>query len=114
MPSVSPAKAPASFEVKSASLPLVGLLLKSAGLDALAADLRRHYGSTPDFFDHDPLLIDLSPLVASQPGAELDFAELLKLLRQYKMAPVAVCGGTPAMMEAARAAGLACAPDARV
>ena len=49
MPSVSPAKAPASFEVKSASLPLVGLLLKSAGLDALAADLRRHYGSTPDF-----------------------------------------------------------------
>lgn len=114
MPSVSPAKAPASFEVKSASLPLVGLLLKSAGLDALAADLRRHYGSTPDFFDHDPLLIDLSPLVASQPGAELDFAELLKLLRQYKMAPVAVCGGTPPMMEAARAAGLACAPDARV
>ena len=62
MPSVSPAKAPASFEVKSASLPLVGLLLKSAGLDALAADLRRYYGSTPDFFDHDPLLIDLSPL----------------------------------------------------
>ena len=82
MPSVSPAKAPASFEVKSASLPLVGLLLKSAGLDALAADLRRHYGSTPDFFDHDPLLIDLSPLVASQPGAELDFAELLRTERK--------------------------------
>ena len=114
MPSVSAAKAPASFEIKSASLPLVGLLLKSANMDALSADLRRHYGATPDFFDRDPLLIDLSPLAASDAQAQLDFAALIELLRRYKLAPLAVCGGSAALTQAAQAAGLIHAPDAKV
>ena len=114
MPSVSAAKAPASFEIKSASLPLVGLLLKSADLDLLAADLRRHYGATPHFFDHDPLLIDLSPLVASQPQVALDFGALLEVLKPYSLMPVAVCGATPELASAALRAGLSNAPNARV
>ena len=101
--------APATFEIKSANLPLVSLLLKSPDLAALAADLQARFGELPDFFDHDPLVIDCSPLPAN---AEVDFPALIGLLRKHRVAPVAVRGGAPALMHAARAAGLAAAPDA--
>ncbi|RRD57878.1 septum site-determining protein MinC [Comamonadaceae bacterium OH2545_COT-014] len=114
MPVALAAKAPASFEIKSANLPLVALLVKSAAMDTLAAEMAERYGDIPDFFDNDPLLIDLAPLAAADPQAELDFAALLALLRRHRLAPLAVRGGSAAQMQAAQAAGLAPAPDARV
>ncbi len=97
-------RTPATFEIKSANLPLVALLLKSADLSALADELQARFGDIPDFFDHDPLVIDLAPL----PGdAAVDFAALAHLLRSYRVLPVAVRGGSQAQQEAARAAGLA-------
>lgn len=80
---------PASFEIKSATLPLVALLLKSADLAALAGELAVRFGDIPDFFDHDPLVIDLTPLQA-QGDAAIDFAGLLRLLRPYRVLPMAV------------------------
>jgi septum site-determining protein MinC len=103
-------RAPATFEIKSATLPLVSLLLKSADLAALADELQARFGDIPDFFDHDPLVIDLSPL-GEQPGA-IDFEALLQLLRGHRVMPVAVRGGSAAQMAAARAAGLPAANDA--
>ena len=100
----------ATFEIKSATLPLVSLLLKSADLAALAQDLRARFGEIPDFFDHDPLVIDLTPLQALGDTA-VDFAVLLPLLRSYRVIPVAVRGGSEAQLQAARAAGLAPAAD---
>ena len=102
-------RAPATFEIKSANLPLVALLLKSADLGALAAELATRFGDIPDFFDNDPLVIDLSPLGEAQ----LDFASLLSLLRGYKVMPVAARGGNERQMKAALAAGLAPAQDAK-
>ena len=102
--------APATFEIKSATLPLVALLLKSADLRALAAELAARFGDIPDFFDHDPLVIDLSPLQARD-DTPVDFDALLSLLRSYRVLPVAVRGGSPAQMTAALAAGLAAAPE---
>jgi septum site-determining protein MinC len=104
-------RTPATFEIKSANLPLVSLLLKSADLDALATELEARFGDIPDFFDHDPLVLDLSPL-RSQPGAVIDFDRLLPLLRDYRVLPVAARGGHEEQMAAALAAGLAAAPDA--
>lgn len=106
--------APASFEIKSANLPLVALLLKSADLAGVARDLAQRFGDIPDFFDHDPLLIDLSALPDMGQDAPLDFAELLALLRPYRVVPLAVRGGSAAQMAAAQAAGLTPAPDALV
>jgi septum site-determining protein MinC len=102
-------RTPATFEIKSANLPLVALLLKSADLRELARELAVRFGDIPDFFDHDPLVIDLAPL---QDSAAPDFAELLPLLRQYRLLPVAAKGGSKAQMQAALAAGLAAAPEA--
>lgn len=102
------ARAPATFEIKSAQLPLVALHLKSADLALLGQEFADRFGDIPDFFDHDPLLLDLGPLGDAMP----DFGELLHLLRGYRLHPVAVRGGSDAQREAARTAGLAFADDA--
>lgn len=107
-----PASSPATFEIKSANLPLVALLLKSPDLDALTRDLALRFGDIPDFFDNDPLVVELSALAADERA--IDFATLMTLLRSYRVAPVAVRGGNPAQMDAAQAAGLLAAPDARI
>lgn len=106
--------APATFEIKSAQLPLVALLLKSADLARLADEFAQRFGDMPDFFDHDALVVDLAPLVAADPEALPDFPALIELLRQYRLNPLAVRGGSPAQMDAAQAAGLLAAPDAVV
>ena len=106
--------APATFEIKSAQLPLVALLLKSADLARLAEEFAQRFGDMPDFFDHDALVVDLAPLVAADPEALPDFPALIDLLRQYRLNPLAVRGGNPAQMDAAQAAGLLAAPDAVV
>jgi septum site-determining protein MinC len=103
-------RAPATFEIKSANLPLVALLLKSTDLRALTAELAARFGDIPDFFDNDPLVIDLSPVQAQDDTLEFD--PLLALLRSYRMLPVAVRGGSAAQMAAALRAGLAAAPEA--
>jgi septum site-determining protein MinC len=102
-------RSPATFEIKSANLPLVSLLLKSSDVAALAAELKERFGDIPDFFDRDPLVVDLSPLPS---GADVDFRALLDLLRGHRLLPIAVRGGSAVQLEAAIAAGLAPAPDA--
>src|SRR5262249_15233712 len=108
---------PDTFEIKSATLPLVALVLKSADLDALARELEARYGDIPDFFDHDALVIDLSRLESQAQGGErqaVDFPGLLELLWKYRLAPVAVHGARNDLAAVARAAGLFPAPDARI
>lgn len=107
-----PASTPATFEIKSASLPLVALLLKSTDLAALSRELATRFGDIPDFFDNDPLVIELSALGADAPA--LDFDALVAMMRPYRVVPIAVRGGNPEQMAAAAAAGLVAAPDARV
>jgi septum site-determining protein MinC len=104
-------RAPATFEIKSANLPLVALLLKSTDLAALADELKARFSDVPDFFDNDPLVIDLTPLGGE---GEVDFGELLHLLRGYKVMPVAVKGGGDEQMKAAALKGLAMANELRV
>ena len=102
-------RAPASFEIKSATLPLVALLLKSPDLALLEEELRARFGELPEFFDSDPLVVDLAPLKGE---GQVEFPRLLELLRGYRVMPVAVRGGSEQQMEAALACGLAAAPEA--
>ena len=108
MPVALAGSAPATFEIKSANLPLVALLLKSPDVQQLAAELQGRFGEIPDFFDHDPLVIDLAPLGEG----DVDFAALVELLKGYKVRPVAVKGGSDEQMARAAEAGLFPAPDA--
>ena len=113
------AQAPACLDIKSANLPLVALMLKSTDLQAVQEELNRRLGDVPDFFDNEPLLIDLSGALAAARRAgheaqSIDFAALLALLAPYKVKPIAVRGGSAEHMAAAQAAGLLSAPEARV
>jgi septum site-determining protein MinC len=115
MSTILSANAPTTFEIKSANLPLVALLLKSADLDRLSQELAQRFGDMPDFFDNDPLVVDLSSLVVGDhvPTA-LDFSVLSDMLRAYRLQPLAVRGGNETLMAAAFAAGLISAEDAIV
>jgi len=104
------AQARTSFDLKSASLPVVAVVLKTADAAQFAADLARRVADDPGFFDNDPVLIDLA-LVREAPEP-IDFAAITAQLRRHSTLPVAVCGGNATQMAAARAVGLAAAPDA--
>jgi septum site-determining protein MinC len=113
MPLVSAAaaaqSAPAVFDLKSASLTLLALLLKTTDLKALGQAMAQRLGETPDVFSHDPVLIDLS---AVADAGEIDFNALTALLKRYKLLPAGVRGGSAGQMAHALAAGLGEAPDA--
>lgn len=102
---------PASFEIKSAQLPLVALLLKTSDWVLLAEELTAQFGSgseSADFFDHDALVIDFSQLPTDTPVQ--DMVPLLKVLRSCNLVPVAVRGASAEWMAAALAVGLVEAP----
>lgn len=107
----SAGQVPASFEIKSAQLPLVALLLKSSDVEQLSLELLARFGAqgeSPDFFDHDALVIDFSHLDPETPI--FDLVPLLKVLRGCSLVPVAVRGASPQAMAAALAVGLVEAP----
>ena len=106
--------APSTFEIKSAYLPLVALMLKSSNLALLNQEMTQRFGDMPDFFDNDPVVIDLHPLNVAEANALPDFVALQTLLRQYRLVPLAVRGGTIEQTALALAAGLTHAPDASV
>ena len=99
-----------SFDLKSAQLPVVAVMLKSPDVSAFAADLAARLADDPEFFDNDPVLIDLTALrEANEP---IDFAAVVSELRSHHTQPVAVRGGSAEQMQAAHDAGLIAAPDA--
>ena len=97
--------APPAFELKSAALTLVAVVLKTTDLGRLSQALDERFGDAPELFDNDPVAIDLS-FVCDAPDP-IDFVVLIHLLRGHKMLPVAVKAGSLQQMEDARAAGLA-------
>ncbi len=101
---MSQASAPHAYEIKSASLSLVSFLIKTADTSQLQADMARRLGATPDFFDNDPVVIDLSHL--EDPNADLDFQSICLMLRNYRMMPVAIRGANEYQLANAHQVGL--------
>lgn len=99
-----------SFDLKSASLPVVAVVLKTTDVQAFGAELAQRLADDPGFFDNDPVLIDLAPV--REAVDPIDFAAIQALLRAHHTQPVAVRGGNPAQMQAAHAVGLIAAPEA--
>lgn len=100
-----------SFEIKSASLPLVSFVMKSADIAQVAQDLQTRLGDTPDFFDNDPVLVDLQHL--DEQAGPLDLPALVQLLRSFRMNPVALRPNNAANEAAAILAGLFLTTEAR-
>jgi septum site-determining protein MinC len=100
-----------SFEIKSAQLPLVALLLKTPDLAQIVVDIAEQFGpnsASPDFFDHDAVVLDFSQLSHHEISQSL--AELLESLRLCRLKPIAFRNATPAQAVLALGCGLLEAP----
>lgn len=107
-------RSPSTFEIKSATLPLLALRLKSPDLALLQGELQAQYGEMPDFFEDDPVVVDLSALAPEHAEAAIDFEQLGELLHVRRLRFMAVRGGSEAQRAAAAQLGLLLAPDAPV
>ena len=102
---------PASFDIKSAQLPLMALVLKTDDWAAVQEELFQQYsptGEDSEFFDHDPVVLDFSHIPADTPAHDL--TPLLDALRSCRLVPVAIRSASATWMELALAAGLVEAP----
>jgi len=96
-----------SFDIKSANLQLVALLLKTADLQQVAKDLQAQFGpigETPDFFDNDPLVLDFSHIEAGQAVSGLH--ALVSALSACRLKPLVFRSAQPEHASLAVAAGL--------
>lgn len=98
-----------SFDLKSAQLPVLSMVLRETDVRALIDDLDKRLADDPDFFDNDPVLIDLSHVADA--AQEIDFSALVAALRAHRTVPVAVRGGNAKQMADAHDLGLTAAPD---
>lgn len=92
-----------AFEIKGASFTLLVLHLHSAELSENLALLDSQMAGTPDFFSHDPVVIDLTTIQDSEQLP--DIARIAQALQRYKLVLTGVCNGSPAQMQAAQALG---------
>jgi septum site-determining protein MinC len=102
------------YDIKSADLPLVALLLKTTQINAVEAALNHQLAESPGFFDNDPLVIDVSALEADLSVDHFNLSGLLQILRQHGLVPLAIKGANSALLSAAQGLGLVDASDARV
>jgi septum site-determining protein MinC len=99
----------ASFDFKSASLPLISVVLKTSNLAQLSQELQARFGETPDFFEADPAVIVLTQI--AQDPTPLSFSVLVTLLKHYRLRPFGIHGGSAAHKEQAAAVGLMDLPE---
>jgi septum site-determining protein MinC len=100
-----------SFEIKSAQLPLVSLLLKTTDFDQVRQDLLEQYGpfgENADFFDNEALVLDFSKLDAPVPSPLVQL--LFQPLAACRLKPVAFRGCQKQDREALIGLGLVEAP----
>ena len=109
MSAASPGNASALFDFKSATLSLEAFLLRTANLSSLAQALEERFGSSPDLFNGEPVVIDLTHLASLD--LHVNFPELIALLARFKLKAIAVRGATVAQTRSAQDAGLIEAPE---
>ena len=98
----SPSQLP--IEIKISTVVAISTILHSAEPLAIDAALKQMTGGVSDFFEDEFAVIDVSAIAADAP--QIDWAQLVDVLKKYRLNAVAVRGATPAMAEAIRARGL--------
>ena len=101
------------YDIKSADLSLVALLLKTTDVQAVSRALKHQMSESPDFFDQDPLVIDVSGLSLST-DETIDLSGLIAVLREYQLVPLAIKGAQETLLVKAKGLGLVDASDARI
>jgi septum site-determining protein MinC len=103
----------AFYDIKSADLSLLALLLKTTDMSAVSSALKQQMAETPGFFDQDPVVVDVSAL-DFELDQTLDLESLLVALRAHKLVPLAIKGAQASLLLKAKGLGLVDASDARI
>jgi septum site-determining protein MinC len=101
------------YEIKSADLSLVALLLKTTDIAKVSLALKQQMAESPGFFDQDPVVIDISGLNLAD-GETIDLKTLMTVLREHALVPLAIKGASANLLQAAKGLGLVDASDARI
>jgi septum site-determining protein MinC len=101
-----------TFDIKSAQLPVVALVPKTADLAQLLTDLKAQFGpdsDSPDFFDHDALVLDCAAL--SEDGFQSALRELVSSLASCRLHAIAFRNASARQRQIALDGGLLEAPE---
>ena len=101
------------YDIKSADLSLLALVLKTTDIQAVSHALQQQMAETPGFFDQDPVVVDVSAL-GLEPNQMLDLEALLHDLREHQFVPLAIKGAQEVLLVKAKGLGLVDASDARI
>ena len=96
-----------SFEIKSTRLAALALIVKTNNLEKLCQDLLEQYGKAgenPEFFDQDPVVIDVLQWLPEVPVEDL--STLLTVLKACRLAPVALRAAHQSWLGMAQSLGL--------
>lgn len=93
------------FRLRGANFNLLVLRLFDPRAEVVAPALAEQFRRAPGMLRHAPVAIGLDDL-ACEPS-EVDFAALVRALREALIVPIGATGGTAAMRAAAQSAGLA-------
>ncbi|PUE61467.1 septum site-determining protein MinC [Limnohabitans sp. 2KL-17] len=103
------------YDIKGADLSLVALVLKTTDIQAISRALRQQMAESPGFFEQDPVIVDISFIDTEQHSSlSIDLVNLLSVLREHALMPVAVKGAQGELLSHAKALGLVDASDARI
>jgi septum site-determining protein MinC len=102
------------YDIKSADLSLLALVLKTTNIQAISQALVAQLAESPGFFDQDPVIIDVSFFNSEENDATIDLQVLLPLLREQGLLPLAIKGAQEALLAQAKDLGLVDASDARI
>lgn len=80
------------LEFKSSSFNVPALVLDSHKLVEIKKALQQKISQAPDFFKSSPLVIDLHRLTEAQ--INIDLRTLIQMLRELKLLPIGIQGGT--------------------
>jgi septum site-determining protein MinC len=113
MASVSEDLSQACYDIKSADLSLLALVLKTSNMASVSLALKQQLAESPGFFEQDPVLVDVSAL-GLEADQTLDLAALMLVLREHQLVPLAIKGALEPLLTEAKALGLVDASDARI
>lgn len=94
------------FDIKSASIQGLSLILRSTNLGVIEADLAARVASAGDLFTNAPVLLNVAALTADGASDKLELTRLINLLRRHTMRAVGIVGATGLLLKQAQALGL--------
>ncbi|MDX9874752.1 MAG: septum site-determining protein MinC [Spongiibacteraceae bacterium] len=100
-----------AFQLKAHLFPLSVLYLTASDLDSVTEQLQERVAMAPNFFQQNPVIVDLSQLPVGE--AQPDFGALIRLIRRFEMIPLGIRGLPADARREAEQAGFTLLSDAR-